>query len=327
MSYGFGSSIDYSDKAPMYRGDVQSFFNSSNSQYWQTWNKPAGVTMVHMTAIAGGGGGGGGHCRAAGNPGGGGAGGACSGIATLLVPAIFLPDVLYVQVGSGGAGGTNSATPGTVGGAGGNGSNSYVSLATSSVIPAIILASGANAPGGGGGGTSLVGGTGGAVPTVATIAAVGPIGKLGVWPNTGTATNNGYVGLVGAAATTSSAGVSVSNGWNVIPFTPGAGGGGQSGSTDFNGGAVNIQASLALPDGFITANGIVPGPGQSGNPGIQLFKPFLGSGGAGGGSSATASAGHGGKGAIGCGGGGGGSGVVSGMGGAGGPGAVIIVSW
>ena len=124
--------------------------------------------MVYMIAVSGGGGGGGGRTRASTVGGGGGGGGGCSGMVTLMMPAIFLPDSLKISVGSGGQGGAALA-PGSPG------VSSYISLgerggATGIAIPNIILSSNATAPGGGsvggttgsaaGGGADAAGGHG-----------------------------------------------------------------------------------------------------------------------------------------------------------------------
>jgi hypothetical protein len=123
-------------------------------------------------------------------------------------------------------------------------------------------------------------------------------------------------------------GTGITAGWNVIPFTPGSGGGGIATSTDFTGGSIALQAALETPDQFVIATPIAAAAAATnGGSGIQLMKPLLGTGGGGGGTSNAGNAGHGGSGAIGCGGGGGGSGLVSGRGGNGGNGLVMITSW
>jgi hypothetical protein len=332
----YGSAIDMGFLPPQFRGDVQLFFPTGNANtLWQTWNKPRGISMIYMIAIAGGGGGGGGFTRATTVAGGGGGSGACSGMATLMMPAIFLPDTLKVSVGPGGAGGAPGAN-------GQNGVNSYVTLGagltTGITIPNVILASGANAPGGGGAGTGAAAGPAGAVPTVATIGAVGPMGKLGIWPNTGTATNNGYVGLVGVigGAQTGAAGTNITTGWNVIPFTPGASGAGvNTAGTGFVGGSITLQAAVDFADGAFSPAAILAGGtagsgaavGGNGNNGIRSMKPFLHTGGTGGGSADGQIGGNGGMGGIGCGGGGGGAGTTGGRGGNGGDGMVAIICW
>ena len=75
---------------------------------WQVWNKPRGVSFIHLFVLGGGGGGGGGVLGAASTAAGGG-GGASSTQTSMIIPAFALPDVLYVSVGVGGAGGAGGA--------------------------------------------------------------------------------------------------------------------------------------------------------------------------------------------------------------------------
>lgn len=310
------------------RSDVQ-IFNALNTTAWQVWQRPRGCTMLYAIMASGGGGGGGGHCRASGAAGGGGGSGACSGLSMVMLPIAVFPDTLYVQVGKGGTGGANSAVTGTSGGAGGNGTNSYISLGHSTALPSVILSSGTNAPGGGGGGTAAAAGTAGTIPTVATVATLGTTYKYGLNAHT-TDGNASYVGLVGVAggAVTGANGTAITAGWNVIPFTPGSGGGGIATTTDFTGGAISLQAAMELPDMSLPSAIITAAAAATnGSNGIQIMKPLLGTGGGGGGTSNAGNAGHGGSGAIGCGGGGGGSGLVSGRGGNGGDGIIIMVAW
>lgn len=308
--------------------DVQVFLANNNAiTQWQIWNKPRGCTMVYAILIAGGGGGGAGFTRATTVAGGGGAGGACSGIAVSMHPAMFLPDVLKVSVGLGGRGGKTSGTNG------GAGTNSYIAngvgLTAGSTIPNIILESGNAAPGGGAAGTGAGAATGGTIPSIATIARIGGMGVFGIQKFT--------VGIVGAAGGTPTAnGSTVTAGWNVLPLTPGTGGGGVTAvNTGFTGGALSIQAAMDLPDGAISPSGILAGGtagntatvGGNGSSGLQYWKPFLATGGVGGGSADGQPGSAGGKGAIGCGGGGGGAGTTGGAGGDGGNGMVVLISW
>lgn len=75
---------------------------------YQTWTKPRGISMVMLVAIGGGGSGGGGFTRASGAAGGGGGGGGAGAMTRVLVPASFLPDVLYPAPAPALAGGTAS---------------------------------------------------------------------------------------------------------------------------------------------------------------------------------------------------------------------------
>ena len=282
---------------------------------WQIWNKPAGVGMVNFTMIGSGGAGGKGSGGTSGFASG---GGGCGGITRLLVPAVFLPDVLYVRPGKG--------TPTqTASGTGFNSSTSYIAItpvnpSVSGTASNIILSMAGAASGtGGNGGTS---GGAGAVAT-GTNDAIG-LG-LGIWESIG-----GFQGSAGATAVnTSGANNSPSN--NLLPLTSGAGGGIGTG----NGGFIT---SLALWPTISGGVGTTGGTGTAGfrsgyKFGISLgaIDPIAFSGGTGGGGHSTGQAGDGGPGAYGCGGGGGGNttgaGGLAGNGGAGGDGVVIITSW
>lgn len=322
----FGGSTDFGFLPPGVNGDIQYFFsNNMATTLWQQWVKPKGITMCFMVCIAGGGGGGGGFSGASTTARGGGGSGACSCISTMLVPALFLPDVLKVNVGAGGLGGGPTV-------AGGNGTNSYIAtgagVTAGITIPNLILVSGVNAPGGGGAGTIAAAGAAGAIPT---IAAKANIGWMGAW-----ATTNFTVGFAGviAGAQTGAVGTAITASWNTLPITPGSSGAGvNTVGAGFAGGAISLQATMDIPDGIfnssILAGGVAGGAGAAGNgnAGIQCWKPFIMTGGTGGGSSDGSTGGIGGKGAIGCGGGGGGAGVTGGKGGDGGNGLVIIISW
>jgi hypothetical protein len=308
------------------RGDLQVFTSDNQSQNWQSWVKPRGVTMCHMICIGGGGGGGGGYATASGMAAGGGGGGACSGIARLITPAWLLPDVLYVQVGVGGLGGmpNTSSLSGTSAGTGSSGSNSFVSLGHTYAAPNVILSSNVLPPGGGGGGTGSATGIAGSVPTIAT-SSVPQL--LGQW--------SAVVGLAGVAggAIGGGAGTSVTA-WTALPLTPGAGGGTCVGSAQAGGG---VTAMGTCDFGFLnfptTAGILAPGGlagSNNGSSGVMLWQPFYMTGGGGGGANNSGTGGNGGKGGIGCGGGGGGGSGAQGGGGRGGDGGegmVLIASW
>lgn len=288
------------------QADVQLFLSNNLNINWQTWVKPRGVTMCSMMALSGGGGGGGGFSRVAGNPGGGGGGGPSGSYARLVMPAYFLPDELYLQVGAGGLGST---------GAGAGGTASWICYGRSQVIPNVVLFSGANTTGGGAGGAGGAGAGGGAPGAPSIVAPA----TLGQWFGTaGAAGTNGgtHTGAIGVANTAI---------WNTIPVSGGAGGAGCT-ITDFAGGAITLQGTPDFAAQSL-AGGTAAGANVSGNAGIQLWQPFYMTGGSGGGSNNSGQAGNGGKGGIGCGGGGGGAGTTGGRGGDGGNGMVLIVSW
>lgn len=320
----YGGTIDFGFFPSSFNGDVQIFEGGTTTTPaaflgGHVWTKPRGVSMVYIFMVGGGGGGGGGFTGATTTARGGGGGGACSPTSSCLTPAYFLPDVLYVFVGIGGIGGTGSAVDGTAGGL------SFVSLSNLSApaaTPNKIMAShGGTAAGGGTAGTVAAGGTGGAVPTVETLVKMGAPISIGI-----TQFQQGLIGAAGGAVA-NGAGVAVTAGLATTVLTPGAGGGGVT-TVGQVGGDVTLQGSLDFADGNIAAAGPLGGAaGLRGGNGVQLWKPFRMTGGAGGGSADNAAGGAGGNGGIGCGGGGGGGGTTGAAGGNGGPGLVAIFSW
>lgn len=314
----FGANTEFGFFLDGKNGDVQVFYAAANAiDQWQQWKKPKGCMMCYIVAIAGGGGGGGGHTAAAGNARGGGAGGACSGVATMLIEAMALPDILKVSVGLGGVGGAATQN-------GGNATNSYIAtgvgLTAGSAIPNIVLQSGINAPGGGTAGTGAAGGTGGTVPSITTKGSLGWVGAYGIVTFT--------VGIVGAAggSQAGAGGGSASAVFNTIPLTQGAGGAGTTNTTTA-GGTIQIQGTQMDLFDYEVINPTGSVIDLSGPNGIQLFKPFIMTGGGGGSASNNSVGGRGGNGGIGCGGGGGAGGTTGGRGGNGGNGIVIIISF
>ena len=286
---------------------------STDNVGMQSWYKPRGVSMIQFFAVSGGGGGGGGFSGAVG---GGGGGGACSGLTRFICPAIFLPDILDVQVGAGGQGGADGTN-------GANGLNSYVCTGKNFNLPNRVVTGSVVAPSGGAPGTLGAGGAGGVAPTIAVTQ---PIHTWGMWFSN--------VGLVGATGGNPGvAGTSVTA-WATPPLSPGAGGGGGN-VTDFDGGA---QTASALTDmesqgyyptgaGNICKAGTGTGAAIDGSSFNPRLTPFFNAGGAGGGSNVAGVGGIGGAAGYGCGGGGGGSGLTGGRGGKGGDGIVIIIAW
>jgi hypothetical protein len=292
-------------------GYIDYFFGHADkiSGPWQTWEKPRGISMIDITCIGAGGGGRSGWCADSTTRSGGGGGGS-GGFTKLLIPAMVLPDVLYLLVGKGGAGGVSIFTAAsTTGMSGANGIGSFVSIAPSTA--AIYTACFAN---GGGGGSILsvgtnAGGGGGSVATQ-TSALMSGLGQFFA-----------LAGQTGAAGPTASA--------TALAYpTTGlllSGGGGGGGST-FSSGAVTAPTYTS----FVLVPTRTAPIGQPGNDGISLSQPLMSIGGAGGDASSgttTVSGKRGGNGGIGCGGGGGGAGPSvpgSGAGGSGGDGLVII---
>ena len=305
--------LDFTHLLNSQSSDVQIFSNPSALGVYSQWQKPRGVSMVYILAWGAGGGGGGGQTGAAtlacsGSPGGG--SGAQS---TLLIPAILIPDTLYVQVGLGGNGGAANSS-----GTGGTSSNVAVfpyGSPTSNTVGYLIGAAG----GGGGTRTANTGGTAGTAGAVGRIADSNQAG-LGIpFYLVGQASATG-------AANTATAGGNVTQPVTGLLVTGGAGGGGCT--TTANGAGGNISATgfgyqLAVPGGVAG----VPAISRDGGNGIQQFKPLLFTGGAGGASANNGIGGAGGRGAFGCGGGGGAGGTTGGAGGQGGDGLVIIIAW
>lgn len=262
---------------------------------WIAWNKPRGVAMIDILAVgAGGGGGGGGSPSSATNFGG--TGGGAGSVASLIIPASYLPDVLYIFVGTGGAGGTATSN-------GSVGQNTIISTQpNNSTNSMVVLCYGGN---GGVAGTN----------TVATVAPA----------NTAAPTlySLGYGGIstlsIGPGSNAHAAGVyAPTNRYyeDYLSLTcPGGAGAG---------GVNNKGAQILARQTFISP--VI-------KDGYTLWKPLITVGGAGGNSSASTSTSGtaGGAGGFGSGGGGGGiGGTVSGTPGVGGPGGqgfVIIKSW
>lgn len=265
---------------------------------WQTWTKPRGCNFVWIMCIgAGAGGNGGGVGGGVANAPGGGSG----AITRALFPANVLPDLLYVQPGTGSAGGVGSITntnplSSTAG-------RSWVTTTQSTTVPSPMN-------------TVCVSGTAGAVGNANESAASITV-----------------AGLLALSEFTSSPGQAASNVSQVVFIaTSGtatllcAGGNGSSATTTA---APDIAAANI---GIVQTPVIIGGASSAGrgSNGIWNWKPMYGIGGTGGGGATSGTAGAGGNGAYGCGGGGGGnaaSGGTGGAGGKGGDGLVVIVTF
>ena len=294
--------------------------SANSASGYQVWQKPRGATMVYMTCIGGGGGGGAGATGASGQRGGGG-GGASSGISKFYCNAMFLPDSLYVSVGSGGQGGSGSLQSGSAG------QNSYVLLSPNinpSINSASIILCMSNniLPGGGAPGNGATAGVGGRVPTIAIAQ---PFHCMGI-----------FTSLVGITGASGGAGSGATGGaitaWGTSPLSPGAGGAGTNASNQI-GGAVtptavtNFVNKGYFPAAIAMALGGTTGVSVNGSAGVSKLTPGISCGGAGGGALTGGAGGHGGNGGFGSGGGGGGAGTTGGKGGNGGNGLVLIISW
>ena len=282
-------------------GNVDYFYNTGGTS-WVTWEKPRGIIMLEIICIGAGGGGRSGWSATTetGAVSGGGGGGS-GGFSRLLIPAIFLPDVLYIQVGRGGVGGTLLTTAGAT--AGSAGSTSYVSIAPSTA--AIYTACFAN--GGSGAAVGAVtngpGGVGAAVATLAN-ALMSSLGQF-----TALAGHTGGIGYGGADLTYPATGLLLSGG----------AGGGSATSSSSGGTGFNVTAPTQTSFSLITTRtGGEFNSGLPGSPGMSISQPLMSIGGAGGSGAISgtsffnAEGGNGGAGGLGSGGGGGGGGTISG---------------
>lgn len=283
-------------------GGYVEYFGSNTPQIF---HKPAGANFINFFLIGAGGGGGGGSTNITGTVRGGGGGGGSGGIVRATIPALLLPDTMYVITGVGGAGGAAGAT-GVTGGVGGR----TLIQASSAANTRIILLSGNNDAGGGVGGSTSAG-TGGAAGTAFTTS---PFSYL--------ATIVASAGLIGTAAgaVTGATGVNQTIGSVTHMILGGLGGGTTpAANTDFAGGAHSGGQGYPTIAGGTAAGG-------RGQDGIRLEKPLVCFGGTGGGTGGAGAAGAGGNGIFGSGGGGGGGGITGGAGGRGGDGYALI-SW
>lgn len=296
--------------------DIQRFYGdvSTTLVQWKTWIKPRGAKMVYMIAVGGAASGGCSVNTAV--TGGGGPGGGSGAQSTLLIPAMFLPDTLYIQAGRGGQ------QPATLvsGALGVAGTITYVAFEPNTTLAAqltVLFASPGTATTAA---TTTAGGTGGTAAVIATIANM-PLAGRGAYQffagQAGTAGGTS-VTLTGVAQTYPTTGLMVMGG---------TGGSGASNGGIGPGGAIT---GVGFGDNYPSIPGGAFGAGAgltaAGSGGI-ILKPFLYTGGTGGGSTGGA----GGNGAPGCGGGGAGASNTGsptlGRPGDGGPGFVIIMSW
>ena len=282
---------------------------------WEIWEKPRGINMVHITCIGGGGGGGGGASNNSTTARGGGAGGSSGGFTSLSIPAIYLPDVLYVSVGSGGRGGA----PGNPAALGTAGVGSYVAIAPYTTLTGIYTVCYAN-----GGTVSAVQASSTATSTAPGAVAAATIANMLI---AGLGNFSALAGQVGGqgGAFNSSVGGAITYPTTGLLLSGGAGGGGGAGT----GGAVTAPTQASYVYFSTLAGGASGNPASNGASGYQIQQPLLslGASGGGAGSVGAANGGNGRPGGIGSGGSGGGAGTIGGTGGDGGPGLVIIQSW
>ena len=317
--------LDFGHLPKPQNGTVDYFpgFSTSNGGEWEVWNKPKNCMFIRILCIGGGSGGASGFPSATTNARGGGGGGAASQLTYVTIPAIFIPDRLYVSSGVGGTGGASSTS---VSNAGASGIRSYVSIAPSTSAIYLLTSIPNSLLGGGAASASAsgAGGNAGGTPAVSSVLQAFQGHFFGLGGDAGLAGGT-FTGAVGGARSYPTTGLLLSGG---------AGGGGGAG---FAGGNITQPASQsAVYTLFQTLTGGVAGDagstiGGNGTPGVELYQPLLATGGSGGGSSfdGTARGGDGGDGGFGCGGGGGGAGGTDGggAGGNGGPGLVVIHTW
>ena len=281
--------------------DVQTFIGQAQTTAgtgtgeWKTWRKPRGAKFVYMIGVGGGSSGG---CGLnSGTSSGGGAGGGSGAQSTLMIPAMFLPDVLYIQAGLGGS------QPATLvsGATGVAGTITYVALEPWTTLAAQLTVLFANAGAATGtAATTTNGGTQGTAAAVATIANM-PLAARGV-----------YQFFAGQSVGTGSTSTGISTNINYpttgLMVQGGSGGGGSPTSgPGVQSGAITLAG---FGDNFPSVTAAVGGSGSTpaGNgAGGTMLKPFQYTGGVGGGGASNTLggvAGAGGNGAPGCGGGG-----------------------
>lgn len=320
--------LDFNNVLATPGADIQYFEGTAPNTLtrWQTWRKPRGARWIYMIGVGGGGGGGAGVNTA--TTSGGGAGGSSGSQSVVMIPAMFVPDTLYIQAGIGGAGATTSAGNGTVG------TVTYVCIAPySTIAPAgtFLLANGGTVTSTQSNTTN--GGLPGTATTVATIAGMCLAGR-------------GFFTLLAGQAGAAGGnelltGGNVSSPTTGLMVTGGAGGGGTGsgpstagGFPDFNAGLPDIGSEffpLPILGGTNSATGssVPSGDGLTGFVSRNFLFNFGGSGGGAATNTAGGTAGRGGDGAPGCGGGGSGGGTATNptmTGGNGGPGFVYIIT-
>jgi hypothetical protein len=284
---------------------------------WQTWRKPRGVKWIYMLAVGGGASGGTGINTA--NSGGAGAGGGSGSQTVVMIPAMFVPDVLYIACGNGGASQTASGVPGLPG------LPTYVAIEADTGMDFNKNILWTNPGNVGGTPASTVGGLGGTAASAAIIGYM-PLAGRGFYTQIA-----GQPGGAGGTTGGSASGLTLSS--SGLMVSGGTGGGGSAGAS---GGSIlapvgslgtDFFASLPALSGAVTST-----PGQAGANFIarNFIMNYGGTGGGGATITAGGSAGAGGDGAPGSGGGGSGGATSTNpilRSGAGGPGFVLILSW
>jgi hypothetical protein len=269
--------------------DVQTFIGpatASSAPEWRTWRKPRGAKFIYMIGVGSGSSGGCGLNSA--TTSGGGAGGPSGAQTVVMIPAMFVPDVLYVQTGAGGqqpavlvSGALNVA-----------GVASYVCISPYTSVTAagtILFANGGQT------GTAAATSTTGGTASTAAIAAT-----INNMPLAGRGFYQFFAGQAGTAGGTSSAG-SLSSVAQTYPTTGlmVQGGQGGVGYTSVTSSGNNSSTGAGFGDNFPSVVGASTADGTGDGSSGTMIKPFQYTGGTGG----VAQRG-GGIGAPGCGGGG-----------------------
>ena len=219
-------------------------FSNTAGGSWEVWNKPRNCMFIRILCIGGGGGGGrGGAANGAATSAGGGGGGGTSGMTVSTIPAVFVPDRLYVSSGTGGAGGSA--------GAGSAGIASRVSIAQSTAaIYAVCIANGGGG-GSAGSNTTTTGGSGGGTVTSNSSGSAGnvnaPASQTSVYTLfqtlTAVAFSNGKAGvelyqpLMSCGGVGGGAALNGGHNGGAGGFGSGGGGGGAAVTTGASGGA------------------------------------------------------------------------------------------
>lgn len=308
--------------------DVQSFFGTSdasgqtasNLNDWKVWVKPRGINWVYMIGVGGGGSGAGGIFTGASAASTGAVGGGSGAQTVVLIPAMFVPERLYIQTGLGGRQG--AAITSNLAAVAGNPTYVCIEPLTSYTNNSnyyFLFANGGNGQFGG----------------AATVLS-------GQYALAGRAVfTSSFVGYNGSSAGASGGGAGGNVNIGIGTLYPGlmVTGGAASGGKNTTGTAGGLAGSVtpsplghfpAAYGGITSASGINATDGSAGG----IIKPYQYYGGAAGGSggfSATnpgADGGAGGNGGPGCGGGASGPGyATTGRAGNGGDGFVHIISW
>lgn len=285
--------------------DQQIFVGNSRITTGATmvWQKPRGVSMVHILCV---GQGGDGVASVVGATSAGGAGGGSGGVSTLIIPATAIPDILYIAAGAGGKG-TSVATKVSVSPCGAT----YNATAT----PALTLLDATGAIGlattaGAVSGTSncFLSARGVALFIAGIAGATGGAATGAVGGTAGTGAGNGYVGSGHGGGGMSAAGAFAGGG--------GTGIGGAAGTSGVKGGDGRSYRMTSHPLYY----GKDPVPRNLGGGGGGTSFP----------TATISNPGNGGHGNYGCGGGGAGgaiTGTIAGIAGEGGPGFAIISCW